>query len=320
MKRLAVVLFWAFWAFWLPLQAQAQTPLSLADVPESAREILYFSLVDDQNIEARLLVKARAMSDIEFVVIPMDVVDVNTTENELALYQISRGRVVLAYKITPQLSAPDLFDVSVRPKTIRYVEESAFADTTSTEVGLNIRSSGLRRHIILNLSIPKLLRTSASYPSRLPDIFAFQLPSDFEGRTLPKSSSMIYPQSFSGPNPIVIERDRIVDDRIEFSYDIPESKSFGYFAKLGLRFVGMLIPVVLLGLTQPDKIDRKRYRWTFIITLVVIAAIYGSLIVTGLIYGANIEEIVIDVSFAIATALLAYLTNWIQTRQPARTA
>lgn len=297
-------------------QAAAQGTFSMADVPSTANDALFITLSDDHRIEAHFFARGRTMAGFDFVRIPLNAEKVTADPLISVLHQKYDASVVLSYLVTPKLAQQDIVTLDVVPDRLDFTDERAF-DSTMPGRGLTIKQNGLRRLLVWDLSPSGSLPMPISQTSRLPDAIAFGFPKEYRGRTLPGSGSMFDPTPVSGPNPAVFTRASLSDGRIQIAYDLREPAAFETIVKTALKFVGMLLPILLLRLTQPEKVNATRFRMVFWGLLGAITLIYGALIAYSLYLGAPLLDVLIDLGFAIMTAALAALTAWLVQKRPA---
>src|SRR5205085_4152531 len=91
-------------------------------------------------------------------------------------------------------------------------------------------------------------------------------------------------------------------------YNLPNPSWAAPTTRILLKAIALLIPVILLGFTSPDKINHARYRYLAIALGIVAVGIYGFLVFLTLRTDGDIEAIYEDMLFATMNIVVAGVT------------
>ena len=316
--RMRWIFLFIFFCFICANGAAAQSDFSFAKAPDTARDAIYVPITDDQQLRAELHVRARNMEEFDQIVLPLNANAV-VIDRSTWTYHLRRDDTVhFSYIVTPQIARQNIATLTVLPNKIDFQNTDGFTHEENTP-GLTIKSNGLRHHIVWNLNFSRP-NPAGNVSPRLPDIIAVGLPEDYEGRTINKTASMVFPTPIDDSNPFLFASGDLQDGRIELAYDDPEPPQFAWFQKHAYKFVGIALPILLLPFTQGDKVNRRRYLIVFWVLAGAIILLYGGLILYAIQLGASLNDLIVDISALIVTGLVAGVSYWILTKDEPKTA
>ena len=196
---------------------------------------------------------------------------------------------------------------------------------SDSNVNLYFVREGLQRLFLFRLPKGRKINfegaASAELDVKTPDLVAVRLPADHIGRTFRESGRMYEPEPLKSQPLVTFSAINSTPTQVfKIRYDLPQPSWFSAATPIGLKTVGLLLPLLLLVWTKTDKVEPKRYKFAASIVGILIVGIYGSLIFATIRMGGDVSAIFQDIAFAIGTGAIAWVTYWMTTKPPTQEA
>jgi hypothetical protein len=294
--------------------------LERGDFPEGFQTALAFDLSDDKKVRAEVLALPGGAAELSVLELPFSAKNLVSDGRHVVFAWTRSNRTLLSYNLRPAQSS-SLQLIGFEPS---YGEGSlnAFLEGSNTpdpETNLYFVRDGLQRVFFLRMPPSQKVALegtgSREMDVRTPQLIAVRLPPKYEGRVLPGRTGMFDPEPFKA-TPVALFKAESPNATQTFRvrYNLPSPSWAAPTTRILLKAIALLIPILLLGFTSPDEINRSRYKYLAIALGIVALGIYGFLIFMTWKTEGDIEAIYEDMLFAVMNIVVAGATYWVKTK------
>lgn len=295
---------------------------------DGRRVAVTFDLSNEKSIKAEIVALPGNAAELSYLDLPFGIKNETMDERHVIFVWKHRRETIFSYNMRPSRTA-SLLLASFDPV---FSENSAMdalirdADVSDRDSNLYFIQEGLQRLFQLRLPPSRKIELEGGIGGGIevanPDLVAVRLPSKFKGRTF--SSGRMYepeplPHNPSNDLSLLIfpaTNTNSLSQIFRVTYELPQPDWVSIAVRIGLKFLGLILPIVLIAWTDPEKVNPRRFRHWSIAIGTLYLVVYGFLIYLTISTSGSLEAIIEDAGFAALTAVVAVITYRIKSKTP----